>query len=302
MAKTLIIGIIGYIISIILYTFFSGGFEKISKILQLNLESPLSISTITLLSLVLLVTIYGVKRGRASDSRNYIYAPKRNIILDKYQLRKFTATITLISNDNAFEEIIKESLRSATNISDVPLWIKVSKKVIGTSYLTGEKKQIYDVDIIGKKALLQDLLVRLAERLSLYEDLKMLKVLEIRPSLDKWSDSIMPIKDDIPISKNVKPSKKSFSKWLLGAPIIAITSALLAYAAKYSIKEKVRDNYIDAAKASSIAFSYVERVSGQKPILLGVEDAVDKYVVRFSNYEVSVDKRSGEVIGVIKNG
>jgi len=302
MAKTLTLGIISYVASITLYTLFSDGFEKTSKMLQQNLESPLPISIITLLFLALLATIYIAKRTRTSDTRNYFYAPKRSTILDKHQIRKFTATITLISNDNAFEEIIEESLRTITNTSDVPLWIKISKRVVGTSYLTGEKKQIYDVDILGKKALLQDLLVRLAERLSLYEELKTLKMLRVKPSLDKWSDNIVPIKDDVPIPRNVKSGKKSFSKWLLGAPVIAVTSALVAYIAKYSLKEKAKNNYIDAAKAARIAFSHVESISRRKPILLGVEDAADKYIVKFSDYEVSVDKRSGEITGVIKSG
>ena len=302
MAKTLIIPIISYIISIILYSLFSGGFEKISKMLQQSLESPLPISAITLLSVALLATIYIAKRARTSGARNYFYAPKKSIILDKREIRKFTGTIALISNDHVFEEIIEESLRTITNTSDVPLWIRISKRVVGTSYLTGEKKQIYYVDILGKKALLQDLLVRLAERLSLYEELKTLKILKIKPSLDKWSDNIVPIKDNVPIPRNMKPGKESFSKWLLGAPIIAVTSALIAYITKYSLREKVRSNCIDAAKAATIAFSRVESICKRKPTLLGVKDAADKYIVRFSDYEVSVDKRSGEVIRVIKNG
>jgi len=302
MAKTLTFGAIGYVASITLYALFSDGFEKISKILRQSLESPLPISAITLLSVTLLVTIYITKRARTSDTRNYFYAPKKGIILDKREIRKFTGTIALISNDHVFEEIIEESLRTITDTSDVPLWIRISKRVVGTSYLTGEKKQIYYVDILGKKALLQDLLVRLAERLSLYEELKTLKMLKIKPSLDKWSENIVPIKDDVPIPINTKSGKQSFSKLLLGAPIIAVTSALIAYIAKYSLRKKVRSNYIDAATAASIAFSRVESICKRKPTLLSVKDAADKYIVRFSDYEVSVDKRSGEVIRVIKNG
>jgi len=302
MAKTLTFGVISYVAPITFYALFYDGFEKISKMLQQSLESPLPISAITLLSVALLATIYIAKRARTSGARNYFYAPKKSIILDKREIRKFTGTIALISSDHVFEEIIEESLRTITNTSDVPLWIRISKRVVGTSYLTGEKKQIYYVDILGKKTLLQDLLVRLAERLSLYEELKTLKILKIKPSLDKWSDNIVPIKDDVPIPRNMKSGKGSFSKWLLGAPIIAVTSALIAYIAKYSLREKVRSNYIDSAKAASIAFSHVESISRRKPTLLSVKDAADKYIVKFSDYEVSVDKRSGEVIRVIKNG
>ncbi|MEM2485462.1 MAG: hypothetical protein QXU87_09390 [Candidatus Caldarchaeum sp.] len=250
----------------------------------------------TAASLLLTVLAVFAKRLARSTPAGYFYAPKGTIELGRGDMGKFETTFIAVSKDGVLERIIKSSVDRLSQDGQAPLlWIKLFKETVARSYLLGEEKKLYELDVLGKKSALKEFLGRLSRRLEVYDEKAAFKIIEADLQPNKWASSITDIKDVKALPSNIKLKEETIFGWVWRILLASVATALVMY-----LVMRLMGRGINREKAINIASRHLEENHGVKPVLTGVREEADAYVINFETHHVSVHKRSGRIITVSK--
>jgi len=271
--------------------------EYIAPALTSNVSQYLPIiATIVIVSTATtLVRKLMFSRGREA----YVFAPQKKVRLN--EVWRFDATYLVQEHPNTLGKIINNILNTTGRDSFLPLWIKLHKLKSQVSNLLEQERNLYELEVIGKKSIVEEFVKRLQRCLDIYTsqnptNLKILKVTPQTYSINKITDV-----KDLRLPKLELTGKKLFNWW--SWIIVTASAATLAYLLSKSYMRGHRifpKQRLEKERALDIASKCLEKLYGVKPKPLSSTENKDGFIITFDGYTVSVDK-SGRITKVVRD-
>lgn len=267
---------------------------------QIQISSPDLNSLLGVVIPALLIGVLSMSRFIVRRvSANYFYAPLKEVKLRKEDLAMFHVSFFLTSRGDALENILRKTVDVLLmEEENAPIWIKLLKEKLGSSYITLEEKRLYEVEMIGEKGTLKKFLQKLAERIKVYKECGMIRDEVSNLPLEKWGNCLVPVKSSITLPKNLRIINGSsfFGKLVVALMIIVVV--FIGIIVLISSRRISRE--IGPGKAAVIATKHLEKTLGIKPKFVDIQDSGETYLVRFEKHFTAIDKRTGEVKEVIE--
>jgi len=228
----------------------------------------------------------------------YVFTPQKKVKLN--EVWKFDATYFVQEYPNTLKKIINDILNTIGRDSFLPLWIKLHKLKSQASYLLEQERNLYELEVVGKKSIVEEFVKRLQRYLDIYTsqntgNFKILKVTPQTRSLGKITDV-----KNLRLPKLELTEKKGFDwwSWIIVAAGVALAYLLSkSYMKRYHIFPKQR---LEKERALDIASKCLEKLYGVKPKPLSSIESRDNFIITFDGYTVSVDK-SGRITKVVRD-
>jgi hypothetical protein len=229
----------------------------------------------------------------------YVFAPQKKIKLN--EVWKFDATYFVQECPNTLQKIINNLLDTIGRDSFLPLWVKLHKLKSQASYLLEQERNLYELEVVGKKSIVEEFVKRLQRCLDIYatqnpNSFRILKATPQTHSLNKITDV-----KNLRLPKFEMTGKRFFNwwSWIIVVASVATLAYLLlkSYMKRNNAFPKQR---LEKERALDIASRCLERLYGVKPKPLSSTESKDSFIITFDGYTVLVDK-SGRINKVVKD-